>query len=405
MSEWPGSGWGADPDSHDRRPGPAREMLAALATLIVLGLDALVLPWIYWGFGSGGDSQVVNEFSLWTLFHGGQASDLGVGWLIPIAYGMGVALIGTLAELVFRPTHPWPRWLSVGGFAVALLGACVGLIVGSSSSGDLSGVFSNPMTTGLDAGFWIGLVGAGFGTAMSAIHLLAPPNETQKPPPFRRSPWGRPAPVAPPGFIPPQPDAWVDYIRRGEVPPGYVPPSYGPAVYPTPGFMTPAYIAPGYRGNAASPFAGSDDVGEPPPDVVVAQMRARGRVVVADGPHVSTLLVEPGRRLLVGRDSEAEIRVTDHSVSERHAAIERRGLGWAVQDIDAFKATRLVDAWGAQSLIRGEVEIPAGQLQVGNVVVTMFPVQPEKPEPPPAEDGDSALAAGSDGESSGGKSG
>jgi hypothetical protein len=61
----------------------------------------------------------------------------------------------------------------------------------------------------------------------------------------------------------------------------------------------------------------------------------------------------------------------------------------------------LIDAWGTHSVVRGETEIPAGQLQVGDVTVTLFPVHPERPKPPLEDGADGATEAGGEGAAEG----
>jgi pSer/pThr/pTyr-binding forkhead associated (FHA) protein len=97
---------------------------------------------------------------------------------------------------------------------------------------------------------------------------------------------------------------------------------------------------------------------------------------VVEAGGLTILTVEPGERLLVGRDPDAEIRVSDAKVGERHATIERRGDGWAVQDVDAMKPTRLIDAWGTNRQVRGETTISSGQLVVGDVLITLYANRP-----------------------------
>jgi pSer/pThr/pTyr-binding forkhead associated (FHA) protein len=101
-----------------------------------------------------------------------------------------------------------------------------------------------------------------------------------------------------------------------------------------------------------------------------------GHLVVVEAGRSTVLTVEPGKRLLVGRDPDAEIRVSDRKVGERHATIERRGEGWAVQDVDALRPTRLIDAWGTNRQVRGETTISSGQLVLGDVLITLYANRP-----------------------------
>jgi hypothetical protein len=211
---------------------------------------------------------------------------------------------------------------------------------------------------------------------VSLIRVTAPPNPPRRPEPFARSPWGPPPAIKPAGYYPPGLDP-TEYVSRGEVPPGYVPPSYREAVYPKPGHVTPAYTMPGHPGFGFGPpyfppgeeaeagsGSGSPDGGSAP-----------GHLVVLEDGRPRVVTVQPGRRLVVGRDPDVDIRVSDRKVSERHATIERRGDGWAVQDIDAMNPTRLIDAWGTNRQIRGETTVDSGQLVVGDVLITLYPSQ------------------------------
>ena len=71
--------------------------------------------------------------------------------------------------------------------------------------------------------------------------------------------------------------------------------------------------------------------------------------------------------------SDAPLRAI--SFGDPAVSIERRGDGWAVQDIDAINPTRLIDPWGMSRTVRGETTIPSGQIVVGNVTVTLYPNQ------------------------------
>jgi hypothetical protein len=347
---------------------PSRPALLALAAAVLLLGDGF-LPWLSWGFTVPGVTESATRFSFWDVVTGsGAASAIAADWTKLVAVGVMCALAGSAAELLLRPVGRITRGLMLGGFAVAVLGSCLGMLIGVASFEGLSGV-QGATAARLDFGFWIGLAIGTVGTIAAAVHYYSPPNRHLKPEPFVPSPWGAPPAVLPPGFAPPAEDSWAEYANRGQTPPGYVPPSYGPPVFPKPGHMTPAYLFPGQAGpmfgpsyaDASTGESGAGGPAEPTP----------GRLTVTESGRSTTLTVEPGQRLLVGRDPDAEIRVSDRKVSERHATIERRGRGWAVQDVEALKPTRLIDPRGMHRQIRGETEITAGQVIVGDVTITL----------------------------------
>ena len=150
-------------------------------------------------------------------------------------------------------------------------------------------------------------------------------------------------------------------------------------MYPTPGYVTPAWTIPGNLSGLGPPFgqmagdslADSSETASP-----TTGAPTTGHLAVVEAGGLTILTVEPGERLLVGRDPDAEIRVSDPKVGERHATIERRGDGWAVQDVDAMKPTRLIDAWGTNRQVRGETTISSGQLVVGDVLITLYANRP-----------------------------
>jgi hypothetical protein len=375
MWESPPAGYGSGAyGSHQPVP---RAAVLAMASSLLLAVDAVILPWVGWGFSVKDIPGFSSSFSLWDIVtSSGAAYAFGADWLNLVALGVGCALVGSIIEVAFRPVSPLSRWLALGGLAAAVGGCCLGLIVGVSAFGGLSGL-EGAVTTQLEPGFWAGLAISTFGAIAAAVHLASPPNPVRVHLPFGESPWRPPGGVLPPGFTPAAPDNWSGYVDRGQLPPGYVPPSYGPAVYPSPGFMTPAYMPPGQVGPMLGPpyvGAGADaSSGQPP--AYGGEEPTPGRLTVVESGLASTLTVEPGKRLLVGRDAEADIRVADRKVSERHATIERRGRGWAVQDVDALKPTRLIDPWGMHRQVRGEIEVPAGQVMVGDVLITLYPDQ------------------------------
>jgi hypothetical protein len=368
------------PSEYGQKPPAGPVPVLAVVAAFCLICSSVVLPWVRWGFSYPGYADVGITLSLWDMVSNGTAGQVGANWMVVVAAGMGAGLIGTMAELFQRPASPVTRWLALAGFGGVVGASCIGLVLGVGDFGSSSSYASpTSLTSTLALGFWVALGIAVVGAILSLIRLTAPPNPARRPTPFAPSPWGPVPGILPPGYYPAPPNGWSDVVPPGEVPPGYVPPSYGPAVYPSPGFVTPAYtlpghLAPGWGAQFAQitgrlPLASSEpasSTGAPSP----------GHLVVLEAGRPTTLTVEPGKRLLVGRDPDAEIRVSDRRVSERHATIERRGDGWAVQDIDAMNPTRLIDGWGTNRQVRGETTISSGQLVLGDVLITLYANQP-----------------------------
>ena len=372
----PSPGQAPPQSEYGQRPkaGPVLVLLVVAAMCLVF--SAVVLPWIRWGFSGQGAGDSV---SLWNLVSNNDESEFGAAWMLPLAAGMAAAVAGCLFELFRRPVSRGPRWLALAGFAAVVGSSCIGLVVGLSGSGGTTSVaLGESFSSTLDLGFWVALLIAVVGVVASLVHVGEPPNPARQPEPFAPSPWGPPPGILPAGYYPPGTD-WSEYVSRGQVPPGYVPPSYRPAVYPTPGFVTRAYTMPGNLLGLGPPF-GQMPGDSPPDSSETASPKpgapTPGHLNVAEAGGSKILTVEPGRRLLVGRDPDAEIRVSDPKVSERHATIERLGDGWAVQDVDAVRPTRLIDAWGTNRQVRGETTISSGQLVVGDVLITLYANQP-----------------------------
>jgi hypothetical protein len=349
---------------HDQPPPvgflPQLQILAAICLLV-----ATFLPWITWGLRYQESAGLGVNYSLWQALFNDVPGDLGANWMYGVVAGTGLAAMGSIVEAFRRPAGKWPRWLAASGFALAAGASCFGIV---SALGQPATNPNDPVggaIFGPAVGLWAGFLLAAAGVALSVVHLSSPANPEHVPEPFAPSPWGPLPGVVPPGFHPALGPDWVDYIERGEVPPGYVPPSYGPPIYPTPGYVAPAYTAPERPDPdwPTSEFA----------DFTSAASSAPGRLVVAEAGRSTSYIVKPGQRLLIGRDPDAQIRVSDPRVGARHATVERREDGWAVQDVDARRPTRLIDPWGTNRPVRGEIAVPAGQLVMGGVTVTLFP--------------------------------
>jgi hypothetical protein len=374
------SGW-PSPKSYSgtqRPPHPAAS-LAGLAVIAAACAAAcgVFLPWIRWGFASDSLPSFSFTDNMWVVVKAGYASEMGAGWMIAITAGMALALAASIFEIAVRPAGRIVRVVILAGFGLVVLGSCAGIIVGVKVAASTSPVLPS-MTPSLDLGFWLALAIAGVGVVLAAMLLDAPPTPARVKIPFGPSPWGPLPGIPPAGFYPTAEGSADEYVTRGQVPPGYVPPSYGPPVMPSPGYLTPAYLKAGSRPPGLGALPAIDPALEPPDEpadgVPAERGPAPGHVVVLEAGATRTIAVEPGQRLLVGRDEDAEIRVSDRKVSERHATIERRGEGWAVQDVDAVNPTRLVDQWGMNRLVRGEIEVASGQLAVGDVLITLYPI-------------------------------
>ena len=105
-------------------------------------------------------------------------------------------------------------------------------------------------------------------------------------------------------------------------------------------------------------------------------------------------------RTLIGRDKTAEIRLTETSVSRKHATIERRGPQWIVTDGGSANGTFLDDVQVAESPLRDgqtlrlgavsfKVEVeeeptPTQTLRPSDLEAKTQPAVPAYRPPPPA---------------------
>jgi pSer/pThr/pTyr-binding forkhead associated (FHA) protein len=78
--------------------------------------------------------------------------------------------------------------------------------------------------------------------------------------------------------------------------------------------------------------------------------------------------------LLVGRDPTAQIRLTDARASRRHVEIIADGAAWTVRDLGATNPTHVLNSDGSQYDLRGSTRLSAGQLRIGNAVITLYPL-------------------------------
>jgi len=98
-----------------------------------------------------------------------------------------------------------------------------------------------------------------------------------------------------------------------------------------------------------------------------------GRVAVLDSGRPTSMTVELGQTVVVGRDPGCGIRLADPKVSRRHASIERVAGGWAVSDLGTTNPTRLIGSGGATVQLGPGARVASGQLLIGDALVTLYP--------------------------------
>lgn len=109
-------------------------------------------------------------------------------------------------------------------------------------------------------------------------------------------------------------------------------------------------------------------------------------IVAANGTWTSRPLPTRGA-LTIGRDSDADIRVDERSVSRRHARLEVTGVGeLRLVDLDSANGLRVGDA-----LVRGTgVTLRPGEpVLIGRTAITLHvpsPTQAAEPGPQPLRD-------------------
>jgi hypothetical protein len=137
-------------------------------------------------------------------------------------------------------------------------------------------------------------------------------------------------------------------------------------------------------------------------------------VVVESGHSLPAITLQPGESILVGRDPQARIRLTDTRASRRHLTIDREGAGWVVRDLGGTNGTRVVDSTGTTRELRGSViRLTSGQLLVGDALLTLYPgdnaarpaVQSFAPVPPPIAYAPQPIATGAHNQSRTGQPG
>lgn len=120
------------------------------------------------------------------------------------------------------------------------------------------------------------------------------------------------------------------------------------------------------------PRAGSRDI-EPTMARNVAGLIGRPRIAVIDhGSNVGEFELRIGQAVTVGRADDADIRLSDPRVSRRHLQIEAGATSWLIGDLGATNPAQVI-AGGPAREIRGVETLDAGQVAVGESVITLYP--------------------------------
>ena len=291
---------------------------AAGITLIV----CFFLPWLTW--------SSLASYSLVDIV----SKSAGGGWLtiLLLIGGAFLAVAGSGARVAGAGASRAPTVLWVVGFGAALGGFALYLI--DLSSYTSATYFGYSYSTGLGAGFgvWLGIAAAVVGLVAGLIELAtqgsAPWTSGSGAPSYGQSapgPWSAPqAPVQ-------TASAWPSSV--------------------------PSQSYPASAGYAAAPAAPA----------------VSGRLTYVEAGRPQAVMVNPGEQVIIGRDPDARVHLSDPKVSRQHALVTWSGTQWDVRDLGATNPTRVIGSSGMSQPLAGDVRIASGQLLVGDVLVTLFP--------------------------------
>ena len=344
---WPGApGYRGQQARSPQRVNSANAVSIVQLVAGVAILASLLLPWFDVAFGyldTGGSSTFV---SLAT-----DSDGLGQVWLDLVLFGVAVALIASLVGLSMREVTRATSAVALIGFGLVVGGA--GYYLAEGNAWDYSILSPGP-------GVYLCLAVAAVGGLAAVAHLANPRLSATSA--VSAADWRGGSS----GSVPPN---WAEW-------PGATYPGTAYTVAPQPpgasqpvGTWPPQPLAPTYPEptSALPPYASSLPVGP---------VGSAAQLVVLEAGQTLVLSVQPGQRLLVGRDAYAQIRLADPAVQPRHATIERQANAWVVQDLQAASPLRLWDATGSLKPVIGATTVEAGQLLIGNVLLTLYRGQP-----------------------------
>lgn len=91
-------------------------------------------------------------------------------------------------------------------------------------------------------------------------------------------------------------------------------------------------------------------------------------------------IVVDAARALIGRDKTAEVRISDSSISRKHATLERRGTEWVITDNGSANGTFVDDVQVAEAVLRSgqTLRLGAATFRV-EVEIPLTPTQTIRP--------------------------
>jgi hypothetical protein len=344
---WPGAPgyWGQSVPSPQRvNSANALSIVQLVAGVAILA--SLLLPWfdVAFGYLDGGGSATFVSLAT-------DSEALGQVWLDLVLIGVAVALIASLAGLSMREVTRAISAAALIGFGLVVGGA--GYYLAEGNAWDYSILSPGP-------GVYLCLAGAAVGGLAAVAHLANPRVGATSA--VSAAYWRGGSS----GSVPPTWAEWPGATYPGALYAGAPQP---PGASRPVGTWPPQPLAPTYPEptSALPPYASSLPVGP---------VGSAAQLVVLEAGQTLVLSVQPGQRLLVGRDAYAQIRLADPAVQPRHATIERQANAWVVQDLQDASPSRLWDATGSLKPVIGATTVEAGRLLIGNVLLTLYRGQP-----------------------------
>jgi TM2 domain-containing membrane protein YozV len=110
------------------------------------------------------------------------------------------------------------------------------------------------------------------------------------------------------------------------------------------------------------------------PTVAAEAGSATGRLVVAEHGKSAAYNLALGQSLVVGRGGDAGVQLSDPRASRRHLMVSVTPSGWQLRDLGSTNRARLVDPSGTTRDLNGEASVSAGQVLIGDALLTLFPL-------------------------------